>query len=210
LFPYIRAASIPYHQLLPGLLCVALGACTSIAPPAEENSSWTRQRLALQELDSWQLRGRVNVRYENESHTPRIQWAQESSEYHIQLWGTFGAGRTTVIGRPGYVTLEQDNEILTASSPEQLMLDNLGYDLPVSQLESWIKGLPVSGSEANLSFNELNQLTGIEQEGWTISFSDLRQYGDVNLPRRVDLQRAERDIQLRFVGLSWTLEGDDG
>jgi outer membrane lipoprotein LolB len=125
-------------------------------------------------------------------------------EYHIRLWGTFNAGNTLIVGRPGFVTLEQDGDILSANSPEKLILQQLGYELPVSQLNYWIKGLPSPDSEANLSFNELNQLTIIEQANWTIKLSDPRQYGAISLPRRVELTRPQNDIRLRFIGLNWS------
>jgi len=183
-----------------------LSACTAIAPPAKENSDWTRQRDQLQELESWELRGRVNVRYDNESHTPRINWLQQNVEYHIRLWGTFNAGNTLIVGRPGYVSLENDGETVDASSPEELILRQMGYELPISQLNYWIKGLPSPDSGFQLSFNELNQLTTIEQADWTINLSDMRQYGQVSLPRRVELTRARNDIRLRFIGLNWTTD----
>ncbi len=188
------------------LLLLALLASCSIAPPAEDNSNWVRQQNQLRNLNSWQLRGRVNVRYNNESHTPRIQWMQQNVEYQIRLWGTFNAGSTMIVGRPGYVTLEQNGDVLTANSPEELILRQLGYELPVSYLEYWIKGLPAPESNADLSFNELNQLSEIVQDGWTVIYSDPRQYGSLSLPRRVELTRPQNDIRLRFVGLNWTLD----
>ena len=200
----LRAMSRTAAGLL--LATALLSACAAIAPPAEENSDWARQRDQLQDLDSWELSGRVNVRYDNESHTPRIIWLQQNVEYHIRLWGTFNAGNTLIVGRPGYVTLENDGETVDASSPEELILRQMGYELPVSQLNYWIKGLPSPDSEAQLSFNELNQLTTIEQADWTINLSDMRQYGQVSLPRRVELTRPRNDIRLRFIGLNWTTD----
>lgn len=185
------------------LLGTFLSNC-AIAPPASENSDWSRQRDQLQKLNSWELRGRVNVRYDNESHTPRIIWLQQNVDYNIRLWGTFNAGATEIVGRPGFVTMENDGQMLSANSPEDLILEQLGYELPVSQLNYWIKGLPAPDSEAQLAFNELNQLTTIQQADWTINLSDMRQYGALNLPRRVELTRPRNDIRLRFIGLNWT------
>ena len=185
------------------LLGTFLSTC-AIAPPASENSDWSRQRDQLQKLDSWELRGRVNVRYDNESHTPRIIWLQQNVDYNIRLWGTFNAGATEIVGRPGFVTMENDGQTLSANSPEDLILEQLGYELPVSQLNYWIKGLPAPDSEAQLAFNELNQLTTIQQADWTINLSDMRQYGALSLPRRVELTRPRNDIRLRFIGLNWT------
>ncbi|MDA1370225.1 MAG: lipoprotein insertase outer membrane protein LolB [Proteobacteria bacterium] len=191
----------------PGLLSLLI-ACTSMPPPAVENSSWVVHRDQLQQLDSWLLRGRVNVRYDEESHTPRIQWQQQQQDYNIRLWGTFNAGNTTIDGSPGFVTMETDGNVLTASSPEDLILEQLGYELPVSYLEYWIKGLPAPASSAELSFNALNQLSRMYQDGWTISYTDLRQYGAITLPRRVEVTRPRNDIRLRFVGLVWTIDED--
>jgi outer membrane lipoprotein LolB len=186
-----------------------LSACSSVAPPAEINSDWVKQRTALEELDSWQLRGRVNVRYNGESDTPSIQWMQQNVEYHIRLWGTFNVGTTVIVGRPDYVTLEQGGDVLTANSAEELILQQLGYELPVSYLEYWIKGIPAPGSKADLRFNELNQLVALVQDGWTVNYSNLRQYGDLSLPHRVDVSRSENDIKLRFFRLNWQVDSSE-
>jgi len=210
---YIRASASFFREILRRgasmasacALLLILAACQSVAPPAGENPSWLELRNQLQGLESWQLRGRVNVRYYDESHTPRIQWQQNQEQYHIRLWGTFNAGNTEIDGQPGLVTLEQDGEVLMASSPEDLILQQLGYELPVSHLEYWIRGIPAPISEAQLDFNELNQLITLEQDGWSVIYSDMRQYEQLSLPRRVDVSREAGDVRLRFVGLDWTL-----
>lgn len=200
----------PRRSLSLGGLLIGIGlllsSCVSTPPRAVANSDWMLQQDQLQDLHRWELRGRVNIRYDNESYTPRIQWSQQSNDYQITLWGTFNAGYTHIVGRPGYVTLEQGGDILSANSPEQLILQQLGYELPVSYLKYWIKGLPAPGSVAELVFNELNQLSQLRQEGWTVDFTDARQYDAITLPRRVELTRAQNDIRLRFIGLNWTLE----
>ena len=188
------------------LVSLALQYCSSIAPPAVENVVWDSQRQLLEDLGQWELRGRVNVVYENESYTPNIRWQQEQRDYSIRLWGTLNAGNTRINGRPGAVTMERGGDILSASSPEQLILQQLGYELPVSYLEYWIRGLPAPGSRADLNFNDLNQLAGMEQDGWTVDYPDPRQYGDLTLPRRVDVTRPLDDVRLRFFRLNWTLD----
>ena len=183
-----------------------VSACTAVPPPANENSDWAHQREQLQNFDSWGLRGRVNVRYDNESHTPSINWLQQNVDYRIRLWGTLNVGSTLIVGSPDNVTLENSGETRSASSPEELILGQLGYELPLSQLNYWIKGLPSPDSEFQLSFNELNQLTTIEQADWTINLSDMRRYGPISLPRDVVLTRPRNGIRLRFFRLSWTAD----
>ena len=210
-FPF---SCVTMHRLKPvfspsAILALCLGlilhACSSIAPPAVENSVWSQHQQQLDALAQWQLRGRVNVRYDNESYTPRIQWQQDERNYKIRLWGTFNAGNTRIEGRPGQVTMEQDGNLLSARTPEDLILQQLGYELPVSYLEYWIKGLPAPNSRADLTFNDLNQLTGLSQDGWNVSYTDPRDYDGIALPRRVEVTRPRDDVRLRFVGLNWTL-----
>ena len=192
------------------IVAMALSACSSLAPPATKNSIWAQQSQQLEKLTHWKLRGRVNVRYDNESQTPRIQWQHKNRAYQVRLWGTFNAGNTLIQGEPGSVTLNQNDKHLTASSPEELILQQLGYELPISYLEFWIKGLPAPGSPAKLVFNDLNQLMEFKQAGWVVALSDLRDYNGLALPRRVDIVRSEDDARLRFVGLNWTLPEDRG
>lgn len=185
-------------------LLALLAACAS-APPVAETGDWPLQRESLEALDAWQFRGRVNVRYENESHTPRILWRQQHRNYDIRLWGSFNAGNTRITGDPDGVILESDGEVLSAETPEDLILERLGYELPVSHLEYWIRGLPAPGGEADLLFNERDQLAGIRQEGWSVSYPDPRQYGEISLPGEIEVLRSADDVRLRFVGLRWTI-----
>ncbi len=192
------------HPAGAAALLALLAACAS-APPIAETGDWLRQRDSLEALDAWQFRGRVNVRYENESHTPRILWRQQHRNYSIRLWGSFNAGNARITGNPEGVILESDGEVLSAETPEDLILQQLGYELPVSHLEYWIRGLPAPGGEAELLFNERDQLAGIRQEGWSVSYPDPRQYGEISLPGEIEVLRSADDVRLRFVGLRWTI-----
>ena len=191
-------------RLAPVALAALLAACAS-APPALEGGDWNRQREYLTALQAWQLRGRVNVRYENESHTPRILWRQQDSHYNIRLWGSFNAGNTLITGGPAGVSIETDGEVLSAATPEELILEQLGYELPVSRLEYWVRGLPAPVGGAELEFNSLGQLRALRQEDWSVAYDDLRQYGDLVLPGAIELFRNRDDVRLRFVGLRWTV-----
>ena len=173
------------------------------------NHNWQDQRALLETTSDWQLRGRVNVRYQNESYTPRIQWQQQGDNYRIRLWGTFNAGNTVIIGEPKLVTMEHDGDSITANTPEELVLDNLGYELRISYLEFWVRSLPAPGSDAKLEFSVQKHLSTIKQDGWEIAYLDMRQFDGVILPRRVEITGPRNDIRLRFVGLNWTLNTDE-
>ena len=187
------------------LLSGFLAAC-NLSPRLSESTDWQRREADLMALGTWQLRGRVNARYRDESHTPRIRWRQTNQQYSINLWGTLNVGATLIEGEPGYVTLEQGGEVHNANSPEELILENLGYELPVSQLNYWIKGLPTPNEEHQLELGEFNELIFLEQSGWRMTYKDYRLFGAYSLPRRIEMSRDEDNIRLEFFGLNWTID----
>jgi len=190
--------------LILGLSLMVLG-CSS-APRLQESTNWSIREAGLLALDHWQLQGRVNARYQNESHTPRIRWQQNEAQYAIRLWGTLNVGSTLIEGRPGFVTFEQSGETRTASSPEALILEHLGYELPVSQLNYWIKGLPTPDEEHQMQLGDFNEIITLEQSGWTMNYQDYRLFGPYSLPRRIEMHRDENNISLVFIGLNWTID----
>lgn len=189
-------------------LGIILSKCSTTTIDLSDHN-WQDQRALLENISDWQLRGRVNVRYQNESYTPRIQWQQQGHNYRIRLWGTFNAGNTLIIGEPKLVTMEHDGDSITANTPEELVLDNLGYELPISYLEFWVRSLPAPNSYAELEFSNQKHLSTIKQDGWEIAYLDMRQFDGVILPRSVEITGPKNDIRLRFVGLSWTLNTDE-
>ena len=101
--------------------------------------------------------------------------------------------------------MEHDGDSITAKTPEELVLDNLGYELPISYLEFWVRSLPAPGPESEIEFGEQNQISKLKQDGWEVTYLDMRQFDGVILPRRVEITREKNDIRLRFIGLSWVL-----
>ena len=201
LSPYIRFCHIEISAIF---LTLILQNCSNTIL-SQNDLGWLEQKELIEQSNNWQLRGRVNVRYHDESHTPRIQWQQQDDKYRIRLWGTFNTGNTIITGEPNLVTMEHDGRIVTAKSPEDLILENLGYELPVSYLEFWIRSLPSPKSDSELEFNDLENLSMIKQDGWEVSYPEVRQFDGVTLPRRVEITKATDDIRLRFVGLSWVV-----
>tara|TARA_B100001029_G_C15053751_1_gene452756 strand:- start:4 stop:648 length:645 start_codon:yes stop_codon:yes gene_type:complete len=207
--PHLKSSLSPYIRFCQRgisviFLALVLQNCSNTIL-SKSDLGWLEQRELIEQSSNWQLRGRVNVRYHDESHTPRIQWQQQDDKYRIRLWGTFNAGNTIITGEPNSVTMEHDGKIVTAKSPEDLILENLGYELPVSYLEFWIRSLPSPKSDSELEFNDLENLSMIKQDGWEVSYPEVRQFDGVTLPRRVEITKTTDDIRLRFVGLSWVV-----
>src|SRR5690606_34827462 len=101
--------------------------------------------------------------------------------------------------------VQEGEEPLHASTPEDLIREQLGYDLPVANLNYWIKGIPAPGIPAQPEFNANNQLSVLQQSGWQIEYLGYTQYAVEALPTTIRMQKPP--LRLDFVRLNWTLPG---
>jgi outer membrane lipoprotein LolB len=194
--------------LLPHLLlCLSLAACsTSPRMDAPVNDDWQARRDLLESMTQWEFTGRIGVRDDKDSHTSRIRWRQQNDTYVINLWGTLNAGATEITGRPGEVVLVQEGKApLRAATPEDLVYEQLGYELPVAKLSYWIKGLPAPDGRSTPSFNLENHLITLEQDGWVVQYLAYTNYSAESLPTRIRIEKPP--LRLDFVRLDWTLPG---
>jgi len=188
------------------LLCLLLAGCAS-APrmDAPVNADWQARHALLEALTLWEFTGRIGVRDDKESHSSRIRWQQQGDNYVINLWGTLNAGATEITGRPGEVILEQEGEPrLTAASAEDLVREQLGYELPVAQLTYWIKGIPAPAGQSSPTFNAEQHLISLEQDGWLVQYLGYTNYAAESLPTRIRIEKPP--LRLDFVRLDWTLQ----
>lgn len=188
------------------LLSVWAGCSTT--PEIVNSASWSVIQYRAENLNNWQLSGRVNITYDGESHTPRIRWSQIGEIFDIRLWGTFNIGNTLLAGNSAEVTITQDGQTKAAETPEKLLLEFLGYEVPVSLMHFWVRGIPSPTSQSQLLYSENGQLAQITQNEWVIDYVDFRQYEDLVLPRRIEANHERRKIKLRLIGLRWEIEKD--
>lgn len=186
---------------LSGILLSCAGAMRMDAPVISE---WDARKAVLESLSEWEFTGSINVRDAEEAHSSRIRWRQNNELYRINLWGTFNIGATEVNGKPGEVRIEQEGEepIIT-DTPEQLLYDRIGYELPVTELNFWIKGIPAPGPSQELSFADNQQLLSFVQAGWRVDYLGYTNFGQQTLPTRIRVQKPP--LRLDLIRLNWTL-----
>lgn len=189
-------------------LCLLLASCATRPPPTPvENWQLYRDQLAREE--HWQLRGKLAVRTAEESEKARFSWRNTPDNYRIRLSGTLGMGTTYIKGDDGSVSLEQGGEPpVVAATPEQLIRDQLGRDIPVSHLRYWVRGISAPGEPAlQLQISDDGLLTRLQQAGWQLSYTEYRAVGPWNLPGQVVATRD--DVELTLSIYDWKLGAED-
>lgn len=169
---------------------------TSVAPPA-----WKPRASSLAKINSWQIQGKIAVVTAKDSGSATINWTKRNQNYQVSLMGPLGTHSMKLDGRPGKVILtSSDGKTYTAASPEQLLAEQWGFNIPVSYLNYWIRGLPAPGN-ADKQFDAQGRIKVLNQQGWHVQFSDYLQKKGVELPSKIFL--ASNSVKVKIVVYDW-------
>jgi outer membrane lipoprotein LolB len=192
------------------LLILLLAGCVN-QPSRIPMGNWDERQALLETFDHWQISGKLGVRVPKDSGSANLRWQQTQREYTLDLSGPLGSGRALITGKPGHVSLQQPGQPnLTAKTPEELILQSTGWQIPVTQLTFWVRALPNPKQPiTHWEKNELNQLTRLEQDGWRIQYSQYQTIISTTgeqtlLPGRVVAEY--NDARLTLVIREWQLD----
>lgn len=163
---------------------------------------WQAHKQQISSLDAWQINGKVGIRAPKDSGSGTLFWLQRQDYYDIRLSGPLGRGAARLTGRPGEILLEVANQgRYQAASPEQLLQDQLGLNLPVSHLLWWIRGLPSPHSKSRLNLDAESHLAQLSQDGWYVEYLSYAEQNGFWLPERIKLTGF--DLQVTLVIKDW-------
>lgn len=163
---------------------------------------WQSHKQQIGSLDAWQISGKVGIRAPQDSGSGTLFWLQRQDYYDIRLSGPLGRGAARLTGRPGTILLEVANQgRYQAASPEQLLQQQLGLNLPVSHLLWWIRGLPDPDSKSRLILDRDSRLAQLSQDGWQVDYLRYAEQDGYWLPERLKL--SGHDLQVTLVIKDW-------
>lgn len=120
-----------------------LAGCAPLSEISEELPVWQAHQLRLNELRAWEFNGRIAVHYEDQGWFANLHWQQYGDNYQIQINGPAGQGAAQFQGNPNQVTLiRKDQTIYHAANPEELLATHFGWQIPVTGIQYWIRGIP--------------------------------------------------------------------
>lgn len=173
---------------------------STAAPPVSP-----KELKQVSELKQWTLIGKVGIRTSDEASSAIINWSQQQNHFDIFLSGPLGQGSTRIQGRDGNVSMYRNGEDpLWAESPEELLYKSLGWQLPISELKYWIRGIAAPGSPVTHQLWHDNGTTqALQQQGWHIEYSRYQRQQQLPLPSRLIITRDS--IKLTFIIKKWQL-----
>jgi len=190
------------------LLAILMAGCAEIPLLQSEkgklDSDVTDARLnILYGLNTWALKGRIGIQTDKEGVTATLHWAQVGDRYQLRFIAPLSQGTYELRGNQQQVTLlTAKNERFIAKDPEQLLLDNIGWKIPLNGLNYWVRGLPEPGADIdNLVKDDKGRIKDMEQSGWRISILRYTKVNEFELPGKLFLQNDR--FKLRLVIQGW-------
>ncbi|MDX2354917.1 lipoprotein insertase outer membrane protein LolB [Stutzerimonas xanthomarina] len=181
--------------------CAGLGPQESVEGPGNVED-WKAHKAHISEIDGWQISGKIGIQAPQDSGSGTLFWLQRQGYFDIRLSGPLGRGATRLTGRPDAVALEVAGQgRFEAESPEALVESQLGWQLPVSHLLYWVRGLPAPDSRSRIALDSNGRLGSLQQDGWDVQYLSYTEENGYPLPNRIKL--AGRDLKITLVVKDW-------
>ncbi|WP_043448330.1 lipoprotein insertase outer membrane protein LolB [Halotalea alkalilenta] len=192
------------HLYLFTLLLTLLAGCASQPPSPEVDRAqgdWEHQLSRIEALDRWTLTGKIGLRSPQQSRSANLDWVQQDTGYRMLISGPFGVGRNVLTGEQGGITLENGDGRFSAATPEDLMEQRMGWSLPISSLDHWVRGLPDPRSPSQVEVDAQGFPQAITQDGWNIEYRQWSYAAGYWLPGR--LRMSYGDLIATLVVTQW-------
>lgn len=149
--------------------------------------------------------GKVGFSDGNKGGNASIQWQQDGDSYNIRLYGPLGSGSVQIKGTPKKIyAIQSDGKTVHANTPEELVKKAFGWEIPVSGLRYWLRGLPAPGkAPAKVSRNAKGQVTELFQEGWQVNYLSYSSKNGLETPTKLILKNHK--IRLKFMWSRWKI-----
>ena len=189
-------------------LALLLGACAGqklrpVAADAESLRRQTEREQALRAHPAWQLQGRIGVSDGRDGGSGTLDWRQQGDAFRFSVHAPV-TGKTWVLsGDTTQARLEGLREqALESANATTLLERELGWQVPVTELVDWVRGMRAPGS-ARVEFRPDGLPARIEQAGWTVEFPAYDTAFSTPLPSRVFASKGAYKVRLAI--REWTL-----
>ena len=150
------------------------------------------------------------MRSGNEALSASLSWKTDHSDFTFRLTNLLGVTLVDLSVNDTLSTLEAGNDTYTDTDPSALIYRATQWRLPVTQLTTWIKGLPTQSDTYTLNDKGLIETLqpGCQQcSGWTVSYDHFGQVDGVWLPYSLTLRHSDTPTDFIKIRIDkWTTQ----
>lgn len=175
--------------------------------------------LAERTPERWRAIGRIAASAGEGRWRGSFDWRQTGEQYRLDFSGPMGQGALRIEREPngGVMMTTAEGERTRAATPEALLRETLGWDLPVTSLRHWITGRARPGAAVDGHvLDRSGRYLELRQQQWRLRYQyelDEEEGGgpyvqgsdaDALLPARLLLESGE--VRVRIVVREWRLD----
>lgn len=180
-------------------LAATLVACAPVRvkESAETNTAQAAREAKLASITTWMLTAHIGVSDGKDGGSGELVWKQNGDNFDFTVHAPVTGKTWKLSGDASRATLEGvDPQPDTDTSPEHLLKQRLGWDVPLAQLSDWVRGLRAKGSASNTIYDAQNLPAVIEQDGWKVEYRDWFTDRTPPLPKKVFATRGNSRVRV--------------
>lgn len=168
---------------------------------------FTIHQMRLASLTNFANNSAVSVKFNNQTTIVYVDWQQKGANFDLNLVGPLNINATRIVGTKNKVMMAEKNghSLITARSAEELVKKEFGFYLPISNLSSWIKGMPVNAETAKFSIDGQERISELFENGWQINYQNYAASNAIDLPNKILLVNPTLHLTIKIVIRQWLL-----
>lgn len=168
--------------------------------------TWETRHHQLSTLNQWKITGTLSIRSPKKSFSSHVVWQQKDiNRYTITLFGPLGIDTVKMSGQKKvFIFQTSRGQLIKSTSPEQLLDHQFGWNIPLSHLYYWIRGIPAPKNNYQLTWDSYHRLKTLDQSHWKIHYLEYQIVYQQDLPKVILLQN--NLITVHVVINSWDFQ----
>ena len=181
-------------QHLTLIFCLLILTACSSRQQQPNNTNWRQQREKLESVTHWTISGKLAIITAEKKGSTRIRWQQNGDDYDLNLTSLLGT-RVMEMHKTGNQVLIIDDQgrEYRGVDAETLVYRLTGWQMPVSQLPVWIKGLP---GNTDYEINPNGQVTRIKTDDWQMQYQTYQPIDGWMMPEKVTFKGPRTELRL--------------
>jgi len=154
---------------------------------------------------AWALEARLAISSETDGGSGQFRWKTDHESVQMDFHGALGRGAWVLKadGKGAELALA-DGTMRHADSIDQLVRQELEWEIPVKSLAWWVRGLATPGRFKKRDIDGEGNLSKLLQDGWTIEYGKYRGFEGVSLPVRLTATRGQWKVKLAIRNWNFT------
>ncbi len=201
----------PRLWVVASLFCAAIASGCATTPKTDSSvpgiayESIEARQQTLSALSEWTAQGRISLSTPEEGFSAAMKWLQIQRDYDVTLTALLGqrAFRVSQQGQTANLkTLGRKG--VSGRDAEQLLLQQLGVRVPLTQFGFWMRGLPGSlGRPTYDAGGRIQHLEYLDPDGvnWRATFKRYKVVESLELPELIDV--VGNDYMIRILVKAW-------